>query len=192
MTTIEQTSALRGRAIGTLVMTGFGVWWVFAAMSSINGLSSWTYVAVAIIPAALTGFAIFRLCRLPNLPGNSSLNAEKMGRNFRIVLIAEVLLIVLAIVLLGRSGHPDLITASIALIVGLHFLPLAAIFRVPLYYTTGIVMTAWTVICLIFFQSLPRTINVAIGCGVVLWLTSLILLLERERQHRRRNSEIPF
>jgi hypothetical protein len=188
MTTIEQTSALRGRAIGTLVMTGFGVWWVFAAMSSINGLPLRIYVAVAILPAALAGFAVLRLSRLPNLPSSSSPTAEKMGRNFRMVLMAEVLLIVLAIVVLGRSGHPDLITASIALIVGLHFLPLAAIFRVPLYYATGIVMTTWTVICLIFLQSLSQTINVAIGCGFVLWLTSLILLLERERQPRRRNS----
>lgn len=180
MTTVEQVSALRGKAIGTLVMTGFGVWWVFAAMSSVNGLALWIYIVVAIIPAALAGLAIFHLFRLPNLPGNLSATAGKMSRNFRIVLIAEVVLIVLAIVVLGRSGHPDLTTASIAIIVGLHFLPLAAIFRVPLYYTTGVMMTTWTIICLIFLHPLSRTISVSIGCGLVLWLTSLILLLERK------------
>jgi uncharacterized membrane protein len=108
-----------------------------------------------------------------------------MGMNFRVVLIAEALLIALAIVVLGRTGHPDLITVSIALIVGLHFVPLAAIFRVPLYYTTGIVMTTWTVICLVFLQSLSRTISVAMGCGLILWLTSLILLLAGKRQSRQ-------
>ena len=180
MTTTEQPSALRGRVIGTLVMTGFGVWWVFAAMSSINRVALWIYIVVAIVPAALAGLAIFRLFRLPNLSGNPSAATGKMSRNFRIVLIAEVLLIVFAIVMLGRSGHPDLITASIAIIVGLHFLPLAAIFRLPLYYTTGIVMTAWAIICLIFFQPPPRTINISIGCGLVLWLTSLTLLLGRK------------
>lgn len=179
MTTIEQASALRGRAIGTLVMTGFGAWWVFAAMSSIDGLALWIYLAVAIIPAMLMGFAFFRLSRLPNSPGNPSPTAGKMGRNFRIVLIAEVLLIMIAIVVLGRSGRPDLITASIALIVGLHFLPLAAIFRVPLYYATGIVMTTWTILCLVFLQSPTSTFSVAIGCGLILWLTSSILLLKR-------------
>ena len=190
MTMIEKASALRGRAIGTLVMTGFGIWWVFAAMSSISGVALWIYIAVAIVPATLAGFAIFRLCRLRDLPGDPSPTAEKMARNFRIVLIAEVLVIVLAIVALGRSGHPDFITVAIALIVGLHFLPLAAIFRVPLYYTTGIVMTTWAIICSIFLQSLFRTISVAIGSGLILWLTSLILLLGREKQPRGRSSEI--
>jgi hypothetical protein len=180
MTTIEQASAHRGRAIAALVMTGFGVWWVFAAMSSINGLTLWIYIVVAIIPAALAGLAFFRLFRMSNLPANPSAAAGKLGRNFRIVLIAEVLLIVLAIAVLGRSGRPDLITASIAIIVGLHFLPLAAIFRVPLYYTTGSMMTTWTIICLIFLQPLSRTISVSIGCGLVLWLTSLILLSGRK------------
>lgn len=182
MTATDQVSALRGRAIGTLIMTGFGAWWVFAAMNSINGLQLWVYIAAAIIPAAIAGLAISRLRRLPNLPGNASTATNQMGRNFRIVLMAEMLLIVVAIVALGRGGHPDLITVAIAVIVGLHFLPLAAIFRVPLYYTTGIVITAWTVICLIFLRSLSRTISVAIGCGLVLWLTSLILLLSRQRQ----------
>lgn len=177
MTTTEQPSALRGRAIGTLVMTGFGVWWVFGAMSSINGLASWIYVVVAIVPAALAGLAILRLFRLPNLPGNPNAASGNMSRNFKIVLIAEVLLIVSAIVMLGRSGHPDLITASIAIIVGLHFLPLAAIFRLPLYYTTGSMMTTWAIICLIFLQPPPRTVSISIGCGFVLWLTSLTLLL---------------
>jgi hypothetical protein len=54
---------------------------------------------------------------------------KRTGISFGVIFGAEGIIIWLAATLLGVTGHDDFIVPVIALIVGLHFYPMARIFR---------------------------------------------------------------
>jgi hypothetical protein len=56
-----------------------------------------------------------------------------------------------------------------ATVVGLHFLPLAKIFRQARYYLWGIAITLWCGVCAILFRSNTLVAWSNIGTGVLLW-----------------------
>ena len=68
-------------------------------------------------------------------PGGAS--PEFPGITFGIVTTLEFVLVFALAFALGRLGRPDLIFQVVALVVGLHFIPLAAIFHGPIYYGTA-------------------------------------------------------
>jgi hypothetical protein len=85
-----------------------------------------------------------------------------------LLLAFEWVPIFLAAVIFGRMSHPELILPAIAVIVGLHFIPLAKVFNVPLYYWTGgaIVLIAVASFA-IGHQDLRQAIT-CVGCGLSL------------------------
>jgi hypothetical protein len=93
-----------------------------------------------------------------------------------IVTGTESALVVGAAIWLSRIGRSDLIPQVCGAIVGLHFLPLARIFRAPIYHGTGAAMVLGELASLALSRGYGRNI---IGCGVpglVLWATALVLL----------------
>jgi len=103
-----------------------------------------------------------------------------MQRRFTVVIAAETVAIIAAGNILARSGHSRWIPAVICALVGLHFIPLARLFSIPLYYATA------TALCLVagatmilgashgptgLWQLLP-----GFGAALVLWATSAGLL----------------
>ena len=87
------------------------------------------------------------------LPAHSSPEESTYWRNsgkwFGLIFASEAALIAIASIVLGNTGHDALIPPVIALIVGLHFLLLAPLFRLPLYNVTGIAMSALALVCII-------------------------------------------
>ena len=72
------------------------------------------------------------------LPQEPAAEADKrMGRTFGIIFGVEIVLIFVCTFLLGNSivGNPNYITPVIALIVGLHCIPLGVLFHARLYYS---------------------------------------------------------
>ena len=63
---------------------------------------------------------------------------REIGRHFYTILGLEVAAILVAVVVLTAIHYADFILPGIALIVGVHFFPLAALFRTPVYYGTGL------------------------------------------------------
>jgi hypothetical protein len=116
----------------------------------------------------------------------------RMGIGFGVVFGSEALLIALASIILSANGLDDFIVPVIALIVGLHFLPLAWLFQVQVYYVTGARMSLVAVVTL---PAVPQTATAngaplwvivpATGSAVVLWLTAAIALLPRQARGGR-------
>lgn len=87
-------------------------------------------------------------------------------------------------VALTRAHHTEWIMPWIALVVGLHFLPLARINHNPLWYITGIALCTLVVTTVLVwpaaaslrvFGSAPTNrwhFIIAAGCAVIFWLTS--------------------
>ncbi len=101
---------------------------------------------------------------------------------FGIILGAECLLIWLCAMLLAHLGLGIWIPMGVAGIVGLHFLPLARVFEVPLYYWTGALCVLGMLACSMLHDAGTRLLCVGLLMAAVLWLTALLLLL---RAHPR-------
>jgi len=87
----------------------------------------------------------------------------------------EGIAIALAVVLLGRYGMGTFIPAVVALIVGLHFFPLAGLYGVKVYYLTGAALCA---VALVAFWVAPsaRLQLVGLGSAAVLFATAAYIL----------------
>jgi hypothetical protein len=91
-------------------------------------------------------------------------------------MIAEVFGIVIVAMLANRLHRPDLATDWCAMVVGVHFLPLAKVFRAPLLGVVGILLTLWCLLCWLLFRSNALVISVTIGTGILLWAGSISAL----------------
>jgi hypothetical protein len=98
----------------------------------------------------------------------------------------------LASILLSTFQLDRFIPAVTALIVGIHFFPLARLFRVPVYYITGVLLSVLALVALLLGLPLagPSPYNwslfVGVGTTLVLWLTLLSITRFGLRVMRRR------
>ena len=93
----------------------------------------------------------------------------------------EVLAIALVAILANRLHHADLAIDWCAMIVGLHFLPLAKIFRAPNLYVLGILITLWCVLCWMLFQPSMIGIAASIGTGILFWGRCVFSIIRARR-----------
>ena len=95
-----------------------------------------------------------------------------------IIFGAEGGLIALCAALLARVGLSTWIPIAVAVIVGLHFIPLARVFEVPLYYWTGALSVLGMLGCSLVRDSATRQLSAGLVMAAVLWLTAVVILLE--------------
>ena len=109
---------------------------------------------------------------------------RQAGRTFGRVNAAQWAAIVLIAVVLGRL-HLDAYTpAAVTVVVGLHFFPLARLFRSPQHHVTGAALVLWGAVCLLL---VPRDVlqsTTAFGTGAVLWTAAAVTLARSFRQLR--------
>jgi hypothetical protein len=100
---------------------------------------------------------------------------------FLLVTLVEFLAIALVAILANRLDRADLAADWCAMIVGLHFLPLAKIFRAPHYGVLGILIILWCVLSWVLLQSSAITIPASIGTGILLWGSCAVSLFRARR-----------
>jgi hypothetical protein len=140
--------AIRSVATGLIMMTVFtGLWTGIAYGAGLSGsLYQWLLFVFIILMVLLLVRAIgfFRLARkYPSIQSaEEAAEGKKMGMWFGIIFGAEGLLIVVAINIVNNLGYPDLVIPAIALVVGLHFFPLAWVFKRKIDYW----LASWSVL----------------------------------------------
>ncbi|WP_249659790.1 hypothetical protein [Lysinibacillus fusiformis] len=142
-------ATVRGTASGVFFMAFFGTLWAY---TGIMGLHGWgvpllLVTAVAIgIALFIGGFSLIRASReLTNQVSKTDLRQGKRTSFwFNIIFAAESLAIAITIAVCNATRHPELIPVVIALIVGVHFFPLAPLFQVRLYYFTATLTPLFT------------------------------------------------
>lgn len=161
---------LLGAGRGALVMAMFGAGWLglgLGAAGAFNALTGplfgCTELFLLVCSATLLGSGRVLAKRYPLPPGEQ----RPVLRAFLVLLAAEVVAILLASTLAGRLGRPDLVFDWCALVIGLHFFPLARIFRTPQMAVLGIALTLWSVLCLVIFRGNALTIAVSVGTGAL-------------------------
>jgi len=182
----RSVEALRGRATGVLFLSGFGALWFLLGLAASQRLSLPTACALAAGLAALVAGAVLLRRRSAALPP-STLDPEEQrraGRTFGRVNAVQWAAIVLIAVVLGRL-HLDAYTpAAVTVVVGLHFFPLARLFRSPQHHVTGAALVLWGAVCLLL---VPRDVlqsTSAFGTGAILWTAAAVTLVRSFRQLR--------
>lgn len=188
-------AAVRGTASGVFFMAFFGTLWAY---TGIMGLQGWG-VPLLLVTAVAIGIALFiggisliRASReLTNQVSKTDLRRGKRTRFwFNIIFAAEGLAIAITIAVSNATGHSELIPVVIAIIVGVHFLPLALLFQVRLYYFTGALLCLLAIITLLFVPAKvtlgEHQINafmsvVGFGSALILWGTGLAIWLMGRR-----------
>jgi hypothetical protein len=148
------------------------IWWLVGVRASGHG-SPLTYG----IPLLVTGLIIVAALRGRHRFEQAS--PEEHARRDRLVGIAsgaEGLAIPVAVTVLGNIGLSDYAAPVIAIIVGLHFLPLARWLPAHLYYGTSALLIALGVSGCAIRAPDQRLLIVSIGAASVLWLTCVIVL----------------
>ncbi|MCC5801267.1 hypothetical protein [Rossellomorea vietnamensis] len=180
---------LRGTASGVLFMAFFGTLWSYTGVMGLQGWGSPLVLTSALaigMVLVIGGFSLISASK--GFPQGTSTHSGNDGRKmrmwFNIIFAGEGIAIGIAIAVCNAVGHTENIPIVIAIIVGLHFLPLARLFRVRIYYYTGLLLCVVPIVTWLF---VPETMSlsghqlnaymsvVGLGSALILWVTSFAI-----------------
>jgi hypothetical protein len=173
----RQAGIAVGIATGALTMTIFGfIWlgWGFSA-TKIFPVTGWIvlYLAFLILLAACIQALRKGKAKMKALAVQPDDFWDRNGRRFGVISALEGAGCVLVVVLANIFHRLDLLPAGISLVVGLHFLPLAGLFRFRGYYVVGIAIIVGDVLSCALFRADVITLSVGLTTGTILWVTSI-------------------
>jgi hypothetical protein len=172
---------MRGRAVGAIVCAGFGAyalcWWTEDAIEAERRPR---FGAIAVIAAILVVWAIANLVTLSHEP--KVVLDKRLARFYRIgyalIVAIEGAAISIGGPILGHFHRPELFGQWIGAVVGIHFLPLGKLFKIPLYYLTGAAISLAAFGSLLISSSALSSAVCAGGTGAALWITAVVILSE--------------
>jgi hypothetical protein len=177
----SQAQAVLGAGRGALVRAMFGAGWLgwgLGEAKAFNGFVAPTFGFTALFLLAYSIYVV-RTGRLlgKKYPAARTPAQQSTRKKFLWIVLIEFLAIALVSILANRLHRGDLATDWCAMVVGLHFLPLAKIFRAPHYAILSILMTLWCVLCWALFRSNALVVSASIGTGLLLWSSCAYSLL---------------
>lgn len=178
---------VRDTASGVMFMAFFGTVWADIGIGGLRvSVAIWLLILAILIGAALFFSGIIMIRQSRHLPNKKTLrNAKNVDQWFNIVFTIEFVLIGVAAIVTNVIGYFDLFFPIMAIIVGVHFFPLAHLFQVSAYYVTGILLCLLAIVTLLL---VPLEISigghfidawwtfVGFGSMFILWITSLVIL----------------
>jgi hypothetical protein len=167
--------AINSIATGILMMAFFTMMWAGIAYGSMvsNGLVILILFALVSIVFIVSAIRLFSMSkRFPKLESEADkAEGKRSGKWFGIIFAAEGLGIFIAINVVINLGHADLTIPVIALVVGLHFYPLAKVFRrtIDYYLATWTTIVAIIGIALILNKSYSAaTVDAFVGVATAI------------------------
>jgi hypothetical protein len=177
--TLMDRSSLVGMTSGAEIIFGFGIVWLLLGLFRGRPSPKWLRISLVLAGIALAGSIATLASRASGSPPNSiPLSAQQLAangeiaRHFYLIFGIELVAILVAVIVLNLMHYTDYILSGIALIVGVHFLPLAALFKAPLYYGTGICGCAIGIAGFFIADEGSRQKIVGISFGILLWATA--------------------
>lgn len=188
MTCVENFSppeSVVGAGRGSLILAMAGAGWLgwgLGAAEAFNAIVGAIFGAVSIllwfcsIYVIRTGLALRR--RNPPFAGSVS---RFPTRPFVLIVLVEFAAIGLVLIAAVRLHRADAAALGCTLVVGLHYLPLAKIFRAPILMFLGVLISLWCVLSWALFRSNALIVAVSTGTGILLWAASIAILLRARR-----------
>lgn len=183
---------IMGLASAGFLMAFFGAAWWGWGVGGIQGVfvgetvAFFSMLAFATIILVSGGILLIRAAghlsqeTLSVARARGAAEERRYGRTFGMVFSLEIVIIALAVILLNVFHHPEFLLPLVAIVVGLHFFPLAALFKVRLYYVTGalLALASVTVMLAVPVQTMIGNLHtwdtlMGVICAVILWLTGI-------------------
>ena len=155
-----------------------GIWvlTIFAAIWGVVGvLGTGMPPVLAALPVAISAVLLFWATRQTPAPIPEAAQA-RIGRLVGIWSAVEGVAIFVGVTVCQNIGAPHAVAPVIAIIVGLHFLPLARGIPVPLYYASGAALVA-TGGCALLLAEPARMAVTGFGSAMILWVSCVALVL---------------
>lgn len=172
--TTEPSLAGSGRAVGAIFFTLFGAAWLalWYAQTGAGGPLGWLVIAAEAL--ILLGFAGWKYVGNRSAPADTNALADRRRANrvFKWANAAQWVLIFGVSEILSRFGHAAWIVPAVLGIVGLHFMPLGAVFRYrPHYITGGALITLAAIYPVLAVQGPTDPVGL-FGAGMILWASA--------------------
>jgi hypothetical protein len=179
--------AVKGIATGLCMMAFFTLMWAGIAFGGLHG-TAWSpglliFLAFAVL-FIFNAVKLFRAAKyFPKVTSAADLAEEKrMGKWFGIIFGAEGLGIFVGINSVINLGYPDLVIPTIALVVGLHFFPLAKVFKRTVDYYLASWATLIAILGFVFTLHKTMPVNyvmafVGIGIATATSLYGIYMLI---------------
>jgi hypothetical protein len=171
-------AARANRAIGAMFFSGFGSAWVCWGDVILRGGADWT---LALVVTAGLGLAIAAvrqfIANRSALAGQAATpRGRRIARTFHFVNAGQWVLIVVLANVFSNTGLDAWIVPMIITVVGLHFLPLAAIMNYRPHYVSGLALLLLAIAFPIFSSAGPRSGVGPLGAGLILWASAVFAL----------------
>lgn len=180
-----QAEAVIGAGRGALIVAMFGAGWLGWGLGEARAFTAVVGLTFGFTEFFLLACSIYvirkgRLLRnqYPPMPASAQ---RALRKSFLLVVLLEAVALVFVWTLASRLHRPDLGTDWCAMVVGLHFLPLARVFRSSHLGIIGILITLWCILCWVLFSSNALVISVAVGTGILLWAASASALFRARK-----------
>jgi hypothetical protein len=175
----RSANSLRGRAIGTMFFAFFGGFWFFIALYARQQLNV-ASISTVLLGMLVLGLAAYKLMRLsdqfPRVPEDPTI-----GRKFGLINLIQWGSIAVLVPTLGKLHLDVYVPTAITLIVGLHMLPLARLFRYPQHNITGCALIVWAGAAMLIAPADSMQSTTCIGTGSILWLSGAVTLIRAYR-----------
>jgi hypothetical protein len=177
-----------GLGMAALIMTILGFTWLGWGFSADAAFTVTQWIIFYLAFLALLGISVHAVrggnaLMKPHSAQRAAFRA-RTGKKFRIVAILEGTGCGIVVLLTIVFHRLDLLAAGISLVVGIHFLPLAGLFRFPAYYAAGIAIILCDLVSWALLRSDAITVSVGIATGTVLWVTAIYALLRSRKFFR--------
>jgi hypothetical protein len=185
-TIITSKKKISNLAGGLFMMSFFTVIWVIIAEIVLYKFDHFASIGVFGVMVAYFIINYFKLTGLARtLPDEETENngtAEKIkNRNFYIIFTIEAFAIFIAKNALVNTGHDNYFFPVFALIVGLHFFPLAMLFKRRFYYVIAVWVCMLAILGFVLtYKSLEVNIVtsiIAIGCALATTVNGIRMVM---------------
>ena len=180
-----QSETVTGFSRGALISAMFGAGWIGSGLGNAQAFNAFVAPVFGCTAFILIAFSLHLMRRGRVLRKmclmTGAWNRQSVLTGFWLVVLMEVFAVACVAVLAKRFDRADLATDWCALIVGLHFLPLARIFRAPQLGVLGILVIFWCVASWAFLPSSAIALSASLGTGLLLWGNCLLSLIRGRR-----------
>lgn len=183
MKNFQNAHQITGRAIGSFFFAVFGAIWLLLAFFALEHLNFATVFGIASITLGLIIAARALMCQAKYWP-----QVQENPRVKKLYLTVNVIqyFAIAAVVIAANTLHlVPYLMCGITLVVGLHMLPLARLFKYTPHYVTGAALVAWAITSAVSLPLERMQGYSALGTGMILWVSAVYTLfvsLNRTRQ----------
>ena len=171
----DPAASLARSAIGAMFFSLFGGLWVAAWCVQTYGAQPLRLLPVAAITVLLFMLAWrqFSRHRAAHAAAERTPQAKRAGRLFNMVNAGQWIAIFIVGNVLKNLGLQAWFIPAVILIVGLHFFPLAWLFKARRHLAIGMALCVWAIGYPLTLQHGPLNPGGCLGAGLILWVAAL-------------------